>query len=69
MKKSITLIICLCWFVNIGLYSQHLEKGFTSMFNGKDMTGWNGATKFWKVQDGAIVGETKRTSKQTIFLY
>lgn len=39
------------------------------MFNGKDMSGWSGATKFWKVKDGAIVGERKRTSKQTIFLY
>lgn len=55
--------------VNIGLSSQQLEDGFTSMFNGKDLSGWDGATEFWTVQDGAIVGETKRTSKQTIFLY
>jgi hypothetical protein len=67
--KSLTLSISLCWFVNIGLYSQHIEEGFTSMFNGKDLSGWDGSTKFWKVQDSAIVGETKRKSQQTIFLY
>ena len=56
-------------FVNIGLSLQQLEDGFTSMFNGKDSSGWDGATEFWTVQDGAIVVETKRTSQQTIFLY
>jgi len=67
--KSISLIMILCWLVNMGVYSQHLEEGFTSMFDGKDLSGWDGATRFWKVKEGAIIGETKKTSKQTIFLY
>lgn len=29
-----------------------------SLFNGKDLTGWRGLESFWKVIDGAIVGET-----------
>lgn len=28
----------------------------TQLFNGKDLTGWEGDTKFWSVQDGAITG-------------
>ena len=67
--KSIALTISLCWFVNIALYSQHHEKGFTSMFDGKSLSGWDGLPEFWKVEDGAIVGETKMQNQQTIFLY
>ena len=35
-----------------------LEKGFVSIFNGKDLTGWRGDAKFWSVQDGCITGIT-----------
>lgn len=34
------------------------EPGFAPLFNGKDLTGWEGDTKLWKVQDGAIVGDS-----------
>ena len=34
------------------------EKGFTSIFNGKDLTGWDGNPKLWSVKDGAITGQT-----------
>ena len=30
-----------------------------NLFNGKDLTGWEGNTKYWSVQDGVIRGETK----------
>jgi hypothetical protein len=29
-----------------------------SLFNGKDLTGWDGDPKLWSVRDGAIVGQT-----------
>lgn len=32
--------------------------GFKSLFNGKDLTGWDGNTKLWTVEDGAITGKT-----------
>lgn len=42
------------------------EDGFTSLFNGKDLAGWEGLDGFWSVVDGAIQGsEQKETSKQT----
>ena len=34
------------------------EPGFKSIFNGKDLSGWDGDPKFWSVQDGAITGQT-----------
>jgi type 1 glutamine amidotransferase len=35
-----------------------LEKGFVSIFNGTDLTGWRGNTNYWSVQDGCITGIT-----------
>lgn len=34
------------------------EPGFVSIFNGKDLTGWDGNQKLWSVKDGAITGQT-----------
>jgi hypothetical protein len=31
---------------------------FVSLFNGKDLSGWDGDSRLWSVQEGAIVGET-----------
>ena len=47
------------------------ESPFVEMFNGKDLTGWNGLEGFWSVKDGAIVGaETKEhPAPQTFLIY
>jgi hypothetical protein len=43
--------------------------GFINLFNGKDLTGWEGLEGFWSVKDGAIDGsETKDKSKQTFLV-
>ena len=34
------------------------EAGFVSLFNGKDLTGWDGNPKLWSVKDGVITGQT-----------
>jgi hypothetical protein len=40
--------------------------GFISLFNGKDLTGWEGLEGYWSVKDGVIDGsETKEKSVQT----
>ena len=36
------------------------EKGFTSLFDGKTLEGWDGKKEFWSVQDGAIQGKTTK---------
>ncbi|HEY1110685.1 MAG TPA: DUF1080 domain-containing protein [Opitutaceae bacterium] len=33
--------------------------GFKPIFNGKDLSGWEGNSQFWSVRDGAITGQTK----------
>jgi len=34
------------------------EQSFVRIFNGKDLTGWDGDPRLWSVKDGAIRGET-----------
>src|SRR6187397_304431 len=42
-------------FVALSSLLQAEEK---QLFNGKDLTGWEGNLKLWSVQDGAITGKT-----------
>jgi hypothetical protein len=35
-----------------------VEPGFKAMFNGKDLTGWEGKPGWWSVADGAITSES-----------
>ena len=32
--------------------------GFKSIFNGRDLSGWEGQSQYWSVRDGAITGQT-----------
>ncbi|MGB2819770.1 MAG: DUF1080 domain-containing protein, partial [Phycisphaerae bacterium] len=40
-----------------------IESGFVSLFNGKDLTGWDGDPRLWSVRDGVIRGETTPENK------
>src|SRR6187402_130571 len=35
-------------------------EGFESIFDGKTMTGWDGDPDFWRVENGALVGESTK---------
>lgn len=48
------------------------ESGLKPIFNGKDLTGWDGDPRLWSVKDGAIRGETtneKRTKGNTFLIW
>lgn len=45
------------------LIPPRVEEGFQSMFDGTSLKGWDGDPKFWRVEDGALVGQTT-TDKQ-----
>jgi hypothetical protein len=34
------------------------SSGFVSIFDGKSLSGWDGDTRYWRVENGEIVGET-----------
>ena len=46
------------------------DSGFKSIFNGKDLTGWEGLPGFWSVKDGALTGQTtaENPAKTNTFL-
>src|SRR3954447_11132044 len=49
-----------CAFVlSVLLACAATAKEAKELFNGKDLTGWEGDTRVWSVEDGAIVGKTK----------
>jgi len=39
------------------------EAGFKPLFNGKDLTGWDGDPRLWSAKDGVIVGESTEKNK------
>ena len=41
------------------------QDGWKPLFNGKDLTGWSGDPRLWKVENGTVVGETNNTDKKT----
>ncbi len=56
MKHSIrTLIVSL---FAVGTVALSADDGFKPLFNGKDLTGWDGNPKNWSVQDGCLTGIT-----------
>jgi len=42
----------------LALWAADGEAEFRSLFNGKDLSGWDGNPKFWSVRDGTITGQT-----------
>jgi hypothetical protein len=42
----------------IAVSNAHAAEPKGKLFNGKDLTGWDGNPAFWSVQDGAIIGKT-----------
>ncbi|MCX6910189.1 MAG: DUF1080 domain-containing protein [Verrucomicrobia bacterium] len=45
------------------LTDQKEADGYIQLFNGKDLTGWEGDSDFWSVEDGAITGRTTAEKK------
>lgn len=50
--KSLTLIP-LFFCLSTDLFA---EDGFESLFNGQDLTGWDGSPGYWKVENGVVIG-------------
>lgn len=53
---TLTVLTLLCLSPQM-TFSQG-DDGFKPLFNGKDLTGWDGNTVFWSFQDGMVVGQT-----------
>ena len=67
MKSLLTLLSCFTLAnVTQGLDSMKapVEPGnMKTIFNGKDLTGWDGDSRLWSVEQGVIRGETTKDKK------
>lgn len=56
--------------VTIAPLASAADAGFQPIFNGRDLSGWEGNPDFWSVRDGAITGQTtaEKTTKGNTFL-
>ena len=76
MARSLVLVASLIAFVTFTFAKDDArspeagEDGFISLFNGTDLAGWQGDTKYWSVRDGAITGESTKANplKHNTFL-
>ena len=68
--KLTSLVVCLGCLLAILSTTYAQEPEFKSLFDGKSLDGWRGDTEVWRVENGAIVGETTadKTIKQNTFL-
>lgn len=44
--------------LSVGGIATAADEGFVPLFNGKDLTGWEGNLDLWKVDSGMIVGDS-----------
>jgi hypothetical protein len=49
------------WFENTT--NVEAEVGFTRLFNGKGLTGWEGNTELWAVRNGMLIGRSPGIKK------
>jgi len=43
-------------------------EGFQAIFNGKDLSGWEGSSEYWSVKDGSLTGVTDGSLKYNRFI-
>lgn len=59
MKTSLTSLLAALWLsAGFPTLLTAQEAGFTALFNGRDLAGWDGNPKLWSVKDGVLTGQT-----------
>ena len=71
MMKNLCILFVALFFVAVCLASSGLAQepdkdGFVPLFNGRDLTGWEGNTNIWRVENGCIVGQTEAEGPKKI---
>lgn len=67
MKRNLLAIaLAYAMFGTAGVIRAADEEGFEPIFNGRDLSGWEGDEEYWSVEDGAI---TARTTPDNLLKY
>ncbi len=72
MRRFSICCFLIALIVPIGITNAADEDGFVSLFDGKTLDNWDGNPKFWRVEDGAITGQTTAdnpTKGNTFLIY
>jgi hypothetical protein len=56
---SVILLGCCLLFSYLAWGQTQKEPQFISIFNGRNLDGWDGDTAYWRVEDSALTGEVK----------
>jgi hypothetical protein len=56
-RTAIACLAVLCAALALGADATQ-EEGFAPLFNGKDLSGWEGNAKLWVVEDGMLIGRS-----------
>jgi len=62
---KLKLMLALALVATLVATAAETEEGFKPIFNGNDLSGWDGHQELWSVKDGAITGVTKAEPKLT----
>jgi len=57
LTASLTLFGCGCWLA-FATSPLAADEGMVPIFDGESLAGWDGDPEFWRVENGAIVGQT-----------
>ncbi len=70
MKKNLSQRLLAVLMLSFFWSPAQAQDGFHSIFDGKSLSGWSGDEQFWRVEDGAIVGQTtdENPIKKNLFL-
>ncbi len=60
MRALAAFAMALGCVLGLTAFGGEADEGFTPIFNGKDLAGWDGDPTFWSVQDGVIHGESTK---------
>jgi hypothetical protein len=58
MKKLMAIVLLLISSVTV-LRAQGSGHNFKPLFDGKTLNGWEGDPRYWRVEDGVLIGEVK----------
>ncbi len=73
-RSILTFLTVLAATLNIGnpLIAQEESDSVQRLFNGQDLEGWDGDPRFWRVENGELIGETtaaNQAEKNTFLIY
>lgn len=67
-RTTVSVVLSALFFLTAAAAAE--EPGFRTIFDGKSLQGWDGDQRLWRVEDGAITGQTtaENTTEKNTFL-